>query len=136
MNANILLVVPPHRRSGLLALLEEKGLQIFPASDCQEALQKLRGPTSYDLILADAELPNGSWRDLLQFLLESKNPCEMIVCSRCGDERLWAEVLQCGVYDLLVDPYDRQEVHRIIESALNSHHMRRFIRMGTVARAS
>ena len=129
--AKILLVLPPQRRSRLLKVLEGKELQIFLASDFHEARQKISGPTSYDLLLADAELPDGSWRDLLQLILESKIPSEMIVCSRCGDEELWAEVLQCGAYDLLVEPFERQEVHRIIENALDSQYMRRFSRMAT-----
>ena len=130
--AKILLVLPPHRRCELLKVLEGTELQIFLASDFREAQQKLSEPTSYDLLLADAELPDGSWRDLVQLLLELKKPSEMIVCSRCGDEELWAEVLQCGAYDLLVEPYERQEVHRIIENALDSQYMRRFAQRATV----
>lgn len=136
MEAKILLVIPPQRRSRLLTLLEEKNLQLFVASNVQEAQQKLSGTISYDLLLADAELPDGSWQDLLQILLEAERPCEMIVCSRVGDEELWAEVLQCGAYDLLIEPYERQEVHRIIESAIDSQHMRRFSRMANSAKAS
>ncbi len=136
MNPKVLLVIPPYRRSELLRLLEGKDLQLFLASDLRDAQQKLNGPVSYDLLLADAELPDGSWRDLLEYLLNSKRPCEMIVCSRCGDEQLWAEVLQCGAYDLLVEPYDRQEVHRIIQSAIDNQYMRRFAQFPMTAAAS
>ena len=135
MDTKILLVVPTHRRSGLLNILDEKGLRVFPAADFREARRRLTGPDSYDLVLADAELPDGSWRDLLQLLLESERSCEMIVCSRVGDEQLWAEVLQCGAYDLLVEPYEGQEVLRIIQSALDSRYMQRFTQ-ATAARAS
>ena len=133
MHANILLALPPHRRSGLLKLLDGDDLQISLASDCQEARQKLTGPNSYDLLIADAEFADGSWQELLQFLRESRRPCEMIVCSHSVDERLWAEVVQCGAYDLLVEPYERQEVHRIVEGALESHYMERFTHMATAA---
>ena len=120
---------PAHRRSGLLEILDEKNVQVYPAADFREAQRRLSGPDSYDLVLTDAELPDGSWRDLLQLLLESERPCEMIVCSRVGDEQLWAEVLQCGAYDLLVEPYEGQEVLRIIQSAIESRYMRRFTQM-------
>jgi len=124
MNPKILVVLSPPRRSELLELLEGKNLQINLASDFREAVQKLSGRTSYDLLVADEHLLDGSWRELAQFLFDSGKPCEMIVCSRRGDEQLWAEVLQCGVYDLLVEPFERQEVHRIIESAIDSRYMR------------
>jgi len=136
MNAKVLLVLPPQRRSELLRLLEGKDLQLFLASDFKEARQKLKGTTVYDVVLADAELTDGSWRDILQFLLDSKRSCEMIVCSRCGDEQLWAEVLQCGAYDMLVEPYERQEVHRIIQSAIDNQYMRRFTQYPMTAAAS
>ncbi|MBI2816511.1 MAG: response regulator [Acidobacteria bacterium] len=126
MKPKILVVLSPHRRSELLRILEGKNLQIYFASDFREAQEKLQGHSRYDLLLSDEQLPDGSWRDLLQFLLESKTPCEMIVCSRCGDEQLWAEVLQCGAYDLLVEPFERQEVDRIIQSAIENQYMRRF----------
>ena len=135
MDANVLLILPAHRRSTLLKQLEGDRLQIFEASNIHEAQRQLSGQTSYDLLLTDSELPDGSWQDVWQFVQDSPRPCEMIVCPRCGDEELWAEVLQCGGYDLLVEPYEPNEVHRIIENALDSQYMRRFSRMATAVRA-
>lgn len=126
MNERLLLVQPPHRRRELLELLEGKSLQISTASDFREAREKLTEEAAFDLLLADAELPDGTWRDLLQLNLRLEPPCEMIVCSPCGDEELWAEALQRGAYDLLVEPYSRQEVYRIIRSALDNRYIRRF----------
>lgn len=118
MNSTILLVSPPHRRMALQQLLMDLGLQVFAASDLREAQQKLNACPCFNLVLADTELPDGPWQNLLRFLQNSNSPCEMIVCSRCGDEKLWTEVLRCGAYDLLVEPYERQEVRRIIANAL------------------
>ena len=126
MRAKILLVLPPCRRSALLDLLEDENLEVVAASSFEEAKKRLGGTASYDLLIVDAELPDGSWRDLLQVTLGSKKTCEVIVCSRCGDEQLWAEVFQCGGYDLIAEPYDRQEVLRIVQSALDSRYMERF----------
>ena len=125
MNERLLLVQPPHRRPELLRLLDGKSLHISLASDLREARIKLAEET-FDLLLADAELPDGTWRDLLQLNLRLPQPCEMIVCSACGDEELWAEALQRGAYDLLVEPFSRQEVYRIIRSALDNRYIRRF----------
>lgn len=126
MNAKILLVMSPQRRGQLLKILADYGFELFVAGGFQEARKKLAGPASYDLVFADAELPDGSWRDLLQFVVDSERTCEMVVSSRCGDERLWAEVIQCGVFDLIPEPYEQQEILRIIRSALDSQYMRRF----------
>ena len=135
MSKRILLVMPPQRRLSLLNLLETNGLEVFAAKGFREAQRKLDTPASYDLVFVDAELPDGSWQDLLQHVKDSRRTCEMIVCSRCGDERLWAEVIQCGAFDLIVEPYEEREVLRIVQSALDSHYMRRFLQPVT-ARAS
>src|ERR1035441_7307968 len=63
------------------------GMEIFLVPNFQEAKKELSRPGSYDLVFADAELPDGSWRDLLQLLIDSSRHCELIVCSRVGDER-------------------------------------------------
>lgn len=135
MVARTLLVMPPHRQLLLLRVLQENGLEVFTVGSLQEAQQTIAGPTSYDLVFVDTELPDGSWEDLLQLLLDSPKACEMIVCSHCGDERLWAEVIQRGAFDLLPAPYEGREVMRIIQSALGSHYLRKFVRQAP-ARAS
>jgi len=36
------------------------------------------------------------------------------VADRLADDRLWAEVLNLGAYDLLIKPFDTQEVLRTV----------------------
>jgi DNA-binding NtrC family response regulator len=81
---------------------------------------------SYDLLFVDAELPGGPWHRLLQAVAASGKSCEVIVCSRFGDERLWAEVLQSGAYDLIAEPFQEEEVNRIAHRALDSQYMWRY----------
>ncbi|MBI2820202.1 MAG: response regulator [Acidobacteria bacterium] len=126
MGNKILLVMPQGRRDRLLRFLSETGVDVFVAEGVREAQEKLAGAVKYDLAFVDSELPDGSWRDVLQFIVASHAGCEMVVCSRCGDERLWAEVIQCGAFDLVPEPFETQEVLRIIHSALDSHYIQRF----------
>lgn len=126
MSARILVVMPRDRGNKLLNLLVDNRMEVTSVGNVAEALRRLSEPLHFDLVFVDAELPDGSWRDLLQSLVDSSRPAEMVVCSRCGDERLWAEVIQCGVFDLIPEPYERQEILRIVRSALDSHYMRRF----------
>ena len=100
-------------------------MEVYVAGNFRDAQQKL-DDQSYNLLFVDAELRGGPWQSLVQLLLKSGKNCEVIVCSRCGDERLWAEVLQCGAYDLILEPYDEREVARIAQCAMDSQYMRRF----------
>lgn len=126
MHPRILLVMPPERRSRMLRILSDSGIEVSVAESVADAQRAMAGPQRFQLVFVDAELPDGSWRDVLQFVVASRANCEMVVCSRCGDERLWAEVIQCGAFDLLPEPVEKQEVLRIMNSALDSHYMQRF----------
>lgn len=127
MKARILLVMPPQRRLSLLRILEANGMELSLAGGVREAQAKLSEPASYDLLFVDAELSDGSWKDILHLVTHLKKSCEMIVCCRYGNEHLWAEVIQCGAYDLIPEPYEEREVARIARSALDSQYMRRFM---------
>lgn len=126
MPPKLLLVLSAQRRSQLMLLLEGQGLEMEWAFGFQDAVRKLSRSAAYDLLLVDAELPDGCWRNLLLFVQNSGMICEMIICSRLADQQLWAEVIRCGAYDLIAEPIERQEVARIIRSALESEYMRRF----------
>ena len=45
------------------------------------------------------------------------DPPLLIVTSRFADERLWAEALNVGAYDVLAKPFERDEVNRVLTSA-------------------
>lgn len=71
------------------------------------------------VILSGDRLPDGTWGDLIDTVTDMPNPPRVIVTSRCADERMWAEVLNRGGYDVLVEPYDAAEVHRVVSMALS-----------------
>jgi DNA-binding response OmpR family regulator len=45
------------------------------------------------------------------------DPPSFIVTSRLADERLWAEALNFGAFDVLAKPFDRAEALRVIGAA-------------------
>jgi DNA-binding response OmpR family regulator len=56
----------------------------------------------------------------------------LIVTSRLADERLWAEALNLGAYDVLAKPFDTAEVVRVVSLAWQHWHTRR-IRVGAAS---
>lgn len=139
MRPRVLVAMPAPRRLGLLTILERSGMDTHVAGDFRDGQLKLL-EQSYDLLFVDAEIPGGPWHRLLQAIVAADKNCEVIVCSRHGDERLWAEVLQCGAYDLIAEPFEEGEVTRIARRALDSQYMRRYSaaakRPGSKAKAS
>jgi DNA-binding NtrC family response regulator len=132
MAAKILLVLSPSKRALLLPALDgeiaKQKMEIEWALGFQDAVRKLSEGHSYDLLMVDAELPDGSWRNLALFLQNSGMTAEMIICARHDERELWADAIQSGAYDLIAEPFEPAEVSRTVESALESRYMRRFTR--------
>lgn len=62
-------------------------------------------------------MPDSSWKSLLAALDQLPDRPLLVVTSRLADEHLWAEVLNLGGYDVLMKPFDPQEVVRVISLA-------------------
>lgn len=71
----------------------------------------------YDVILTEAELPDGQWPEVLSLAREAPRKSEVIVTNPHADTRFWAEVLNLGAYDLLAQPFYEPEVRRILHNA-------------------
>jgi DNA-binding NtrC family response regulator len=71
----------------------------------------------YDVILTEASLPDGTWRDALRLARECPQDLEVIVTDPHADARLWAEALNVGAYDLIAQPFYEPEVRRILYNA-------------------
>lgn len=78
------------------------------------------GSEAIPVVICDRNLPDGSWRNLLEMSHDTRGPSRIIVSSRDADEDLWAEVLQSGAYDLLPLPWEASEVRRVIALAWRS----------------
>ena len=81
-----------------------------------------RKPTP--VIVCESNLADGCWRDLLAAAATVGRPPNVIVTSRLADERLWAEVLNLGGFDVLPKPLDSFEVFRVLGSAWRDWHDR------------
>lgn len=69
------------------------------------------------LVLCDVDLQPGSWKEVLAAIEDLPDPPYLIVTSRHADDRLWAEALNLGAYDVLPAPFDPAEVIRTLSVA-------------------
>ena len=75
---------------------------------------------SVPVIVCERDFHDGNWKLLLDEVGRLTTPPRLIVASRFADERLWAEVLNLGGHDVLVTPFDADEVHRVVSYAVDS----------------
>ncbi len=112
-----LVVMSPERRSPLIDHLVALDVHILTASSCGEAAERLHDEPAVRLVLTDLALPDGSWFDVLNRVGDLSATVAVVVCARVADERLWTQVLEAGGFDVLVEPYQDREVHRILAAA-------------------
>jgi DNA-binding response OmpR family regulator len=115
------LVVSPSMNHSLSGILEGGScpLVVLHSPDCGRALPQLTA-SMISVVICDALLSDGSWKDLLAYIGQVGAPSVLVVTSRLADESLWAEVLNLGGYDVLAQPFDREEVTRVVRSAVRA----------------
>jgi DNA-binding response OmpR family regulator len=90
--------------------------KMLSARTCREAFEVLQS-SRVPVVVCECALPDGSWKSLLNRFAQSPEEPLLVVTSRHADDRLWAEVLNLGGYDVLSKPFDRAEVVRVIGAA-------------------
>jgi two-component system response regulator PilR (NtrC family) len=113
-----ILFVSGHRDDArqITQMLHALPVAVDHAGSLQHARAQLRRD-AYDVILTEAALPDGTWRDALRLARECPNELEVIVTDPHADARLWAEALNVGAYDLIAQPFYEPEVRRILYNA-------------------
>jgi len=113
-----LLAVDPDKEDcqSLPAILSSDIWRILGASSLREATTLMHESVP-DLILCERDLPDGSWKDVFREAEGQNSHPPVVVVSRNADERLWAEVLNLGAYDVLLKPFDLDEVRRTVGRA-------------------
>ena len=86
------------------------------AANVSAALNFLRS-NPLAVAICDCDLESGDCREMLNALHSLPDPPKLIVGSHSPDNTLWAEVLNLGAYDLLMRPYNPQEVAAVLASA-------------------
>lgn len=124
MPIRALFVMPHERRLPLLEHLEARNVEVITACGCEEARRVLGTGPPVQVVLTDTTLPDGNWRTILEEIARSQANAELVVCARAVDASLCAEVFKRGAYDLLIEPYEKQEVNRVLQAAAARTYMR------------
>lgn len=112
------LFVSPHREDAtvLSRMLGSLPVPLEHVADLQHASATIQAE-SYQVILTEARLPDGTWRDVLDIACRVTPGPAVIVTDASADARFWAEALNLGAYDLIAQPFATDEVRRILSYA-------------------
>lgn len=82
----------------------------------QQAKARLRSET-YDVVITEPNLTDGTWLDVMHMIRESVIEPKVILADPLADDELRAKALGCGVYGVIVQPFDSGRVLRILTDA-------------------
>jgi DNA-binding response OmpR family regulator len=102
--------------AALRRLASGTACRIAQVDNCKRAMESL-SRYCVSVVVCERDLPDGSWRDILAYTDASRKRPLLIVTSRLADERLWADVLNLGGFDLLAKPFDPHEVRHVLTTA-------------------
>ena len=109
----ILVVMHPAETAKLHGLLHECGAEVFTASTCLEASRTLDLGVSIRAIFSTRWLPDGGFQDLVQMGGRCPEPTPLILFLPQVDGG-WIDLLEAGAFDLVVEPYRRERIQRVI----------------------
>jgi DNA-binding NtrC family response regulator len=112
----LLVVSPDEQDHQALHRILQHDCQLHGAAGRRDALRFIRQWRPW-VVVCDQTLADGDWRDLLRELQREPKMPPLIVSSRLADDRLWAEILNLGGYDLLAKPFAATEVSRVVRLA-------------------
>jgi DNA-binding NtrC family response regulator len=119
----------------LQAIIGHSKWVLFKARDLESALSVLQR-NAVAVVLCERDLLPGTWTDVLVHTQALSNAPFLIVTSRLADDRIWAEALNLGAWDVLAKPFNHIEVIRSVKSAWQHWHDQAHARTNTMAAAS
>ena len=132
---HVLLVTSSPFRSDdpLQDALAAPGAGVTTAPTCRDARRMIRNGVRFDVIVCDLTLPDGNWSDVMRDVIETSNNACVVIRAPDADQRLWSEALWRGAYDILVEPYSREEAQRTLEGAARATEMLALVRRPSMA---
>ena len=110
----VLLISPlPEDHVSLQHIFDHSNWILRTAPTCSDALgDACKYGTA--VAICERDLPDGDWKLVLDRFEGLPSRPNLIVASRVADERLWAEVINHGGYDVLAKPFDPDEVRHVV----------------------
>ena len=101
----------------LEGFLTKNGFQVNIVHEVKKSLQVL-DRQSFDLLLVDYRLPDGTGLDVLAHLREKGMSNPLIIMTSVNDVRTAVKSIQLGAFDYITKPVNPDELLMIINNAL------------------
>jgi len=103
---------------GLEETLREQAIRTCHAHDCAEARALLKS-NGVDLVLTDAVLPGGTWKDAIGLVRQVARGTPVIVMSRVVNMQLYLDTQDGGADDFIVPPMAGRDLAYVLAVAMD-----------------
>jgi len=112
------------KRTALLNMLEEYGLEPMIASNVEETRQILERRPLH-VVFCEDKLPDGGFREVLCLVKASRPEIQVVLSSMLGDVHEYIEAMNLGAFDFVAPPYRSSEIASIVDGAYSRYRLRR-----------
>ena len=112
------------KRTALLYMLEEYGLQPMIASNVEQTRQILER-TPMHVVFCEDRLPDGGFREILCLVKANRPEVQVVVSSMLGDVHEYIEAMNLGAFDFIASPYRSSEIISVVDGAYRRYRLKR-----------
>lgn len=120
MRWRMLVICSTENRQVIESAILEWSLEVCWCLTLQQARRGLRRG-NHALVLCEAELPDGTYQDVMTLLRQKLDQVRVIVLAEQYSEDSYRQAIELGAFDLISAPYRRTDVQWIIMQAVQSH---------------
>jgi DNA-binding NtrC family response regulator len=118
MRWRMLAICSIENRQAIENAVTEWSLEICWCLTLQEARRGLRRG-NHALVLCEAELPDGTYRDVMKLLKRELDQVRVIILS--PSENCYSQAIEMGAFDVISSPCSRTDVQWMIMQAVQGH---------------
>ena len=96
-------------------IFSDEGWTLYCVPSLGSALRFLRRRVM-PVVITEADLPVGTWREVVTVMRLLPTAPPVIVVALAADAHLWAKAMTSGARDVLVKPFNKAEVVRVLKS--------------------
>lgn len=120
MRWRMLAICSTENRHVVESAIVEWSLDVCWCLTLQEARRGLRRG-NHALVLCEAELPDGTYQDVMRLLKHKRDQIRVIVLSESPEETCYSHAIAMGAFDMICGPCTRTDVQWVIMQAIQSH---------------
>jgi len=109
----------------LKCALEGQGVRVTQAGSRARAKRMLGGLNPVPLVFTEAQLPDGTWADILALAEKAALPVNVIVVARVVDTRFYVETIEAGAFDYITPPFNATDLAYVVRCAADNVTARR-----------